>query len=646
MAETSTGERHEFQAEVNRILDIVVNSLYSKREVFLRELISNASDACDKLRYEAQLDGALLKDDPDLRITITPDAKAKTLTVSDNGIGMSHDELVENLGTIAGSGTAKFAEQLAEAEKDKAKKEKSDVSLIGQFGVGFYAAFMAADEVTVTSRRAGSDEAWQWTSDGRTGFAIEAAPADTPRGTTITLTLKKDAKEFSEPLRVETIIKTYSDHVALPVWLAGDGAERQINEAAALWTRPKSEISADQYTEFYRHVGHSFDEPWLTLHNRAEGVIAYTSLLFIPSAAPFDLFDPARRHGVKLYVRKVFITDECEGLVPPWLRFLKGVVDSEDLPLNVSREVLQNNPVVAKISKALVKRVMTELKKKAEKDPESYLTFWEAFGQVLKEGIYEDHERREELLKLARFKSTAVDGWTGLDDYIERMKDGQDQIYMLTGDQAEVMKKSPMLEAFKARGVEVLLLDDPVDEFWTMSADSYLEKPFTSVSRGDIDLSAIGGGDEASDDDKKDEEPAGDTAPLIAMIKLALEGQVKDVRESKRLTDSACCLVVDEGEMNMRLQKMLRATGQLGAEGERILELNPKHALIRSLGEKAKGSGASGDIEAMARLLLDQALILEGELPKDTAAFAQRMSEAMAKAVATTVDHGATPDTA
>tara|TARA_Y100001934_G_scaffold283713_2_gene405897 strand:+ start:5072 stop:6973 length:1902 start_codon:yes stop_codon:yes gene_type:complete len=632
MAETSTGERHEFQAEVNRILDIVVNSLYSKREVFLRELISNASDACDKLRYEAQLDSALLKDDPALRITITPDAKKKTLTVSDNGIGMTHDELVENLGTIAGSGTAKFAEQLAEAEKDKAKKEKSDVSLIGQFGVGFYAAFMAADEVTVISRRAGADEAWRWTSDGRTGFEIEPAEADTPRGTTITLKLKKDAKEFSEALRVETIIKTYSEHVALPVWLAGDGEARQINEAAALWTRQKSEISADQYTEFYRHVGHTFDEPWLTLHNRAEGVIAYTNLLFIPSSTPFDLFDPSRRHGVKLYVRKIFITDECEGLVPPWLRFLKGVVDSEDLPLNVSREVLQNNPVVAKISKALVKRVMNELKKKAEKDPEGYTTFWEAFGQVMKEGIYEDHERRDELLKLARFRSNAVDGWTSLDDYLGRMKDGQEQIYTLTGDKAETMKQSPMLEAFKAKDVEVLLLDEPVDEFWTMSADAFEEKPFVSVSRGDIDLSTIGG-ENASDEEKTDDEPSGDTAPLIAMLKLALEGEVKDVRESKRLTDSACCLVVDEGDMNMRLQKMLQATGQLGMQSERILEINPKHVLITSLSDIAKGDGATRDVEEMAHLLLDQALILEGELPKDPAAFARRLSDAMARAV-------------
>lgn len=631
MAEAATAERHEFQAEVSRVLDIVVNSLYSKREIFLRELISNASDACDKLRYEAQLDSTLIADDAELKITITPDEKARTLTVTDNGIGMSRQELVENLGTIAGSGTAKFAAKLAEAEKDKSKKEKADVSLIGQFGVGFYAAFMVAESVTVTSRRAGTDEAWRWTSDGHGSFEIEPVEGEAPRGTTIVMKLKKDAREFSEETRIRHIITTYSDHIGLPVWLHADGKSEQINEAAALWTRPKSEITDEQYQEFYRHVAHGFDEPWMTLHNKAEGVVTYTNLLFIPSRAPFDLFDPARRHGVKLYVRKVFITDDCEGLVPGWLRFLKGVVDSEDLPLNVSRELLQANPVVARISKALVKRVLGELKKKAEKDPEAYTEFWNAFGQVLKEGIYEDHERRDELLKLARFKSTAVEGVTSLDDYLARMKEGQEAIYLLTGDNAATMKQSPQLEAFRARGIEVLLLDEPVDEFWTMSADAYEGKNFTSVSRGDIDLSAIGGEDD-KDEEKKDAAPEGELSALIAMVKLALEKQVKDVRESKRLTDSACCLVVDEGEMNMRLQKMLKATGQMNQAGQQILEINAKHPLIKALAEKAKG-GSSREIEDMAYLLLDQARILEGEPPADIAAFARRMSAAMAKAV-------------
>ncbi len=631
MAETQTGAHHEFQAEVNRILDIVVNSLYSKREVFLRELISNASDACDRLRYEAQLDDSLMRDDPDLSITVSLDDKKSRITVTDNGIGMSRDELVANLGTIAGSGTAKFARQLAEAEKEKAKKERSDISMIGQFGVGFYAVFMVAGSVTVTSRKAGSGEAWTWTSDGRTGFDVAEAPADTPRGTTITLEMKKDSKEFADKHRLETIIGTYSGHIGLPVWVSAGGESRQVNEAAALWTRPRSAISEDEYTEFYRHVSHGFDEPWLTLHNRAEGVIAYTNLLFIPSSAPYDLFDPKRQHGVKLYVRKVFITDECEGLIPPWLRFLRGIVDSEDLPLNVSREVLQNNPVVERISRAIVKRVLSELGKKAKKDTESYHAFWETFGAVLKEGVYEDHRRRDTLMPLLRFRSTTREGWVSLDDYIAAMKEGQDSIYLLIGDRLETMRSNPMLEAFRAKDVEVLLLDHPVDEFWTMSVDGYEGKSLVNVARGDIDLAAIHG-DDAGTTGK--EEETGDITPLIAMLKLALENKVTDVRESKRLTDSACCLVVDEGEMSMRLQKILQSSGQDAMSGKRILEINPGHALIRSLVERTRSEGSSHQIEDMAHLLLDQALIQEGELPQDPARFAQRMSDTMAKAVA------------
>ena len=631
MAETQTDAHHEFQAEVNRILDIVVNSLYSKREVFLRELISNASDACDRLRYEAQLDDSLMRDDPDLAITVSLDEKKSLITVTDNGIGMSRDELVENLGTIAGSGTAKFARQLAEAEKEKAKKERSDISMIGQFGVGFYAVFMVAGSVTVTSRKAGSGESWTWTSDGRTGFDVAQAPADTPRGTAITLKLNKDSKEFADRHRLETIIKTYSGHIGLPVWVAAGGESRQVNEAAALWTRPRTAIAEAEYTEFYRHVSHGFDEPWLTLHNRAEGVIAYTNLLFIPSSAPYDLFDPRRQHGVKLYVRKVFITDECEGLIPPWLRFLRGIVDSEDLPLNVSREVLQNNPVVDRISRAVVKRVLSELGKKAKKDADSYHAFWETFGAVLKEGVYEDYQRRDTILPLLRCRSTTRDGWVSLDDYIAAMKEGQDSIYLLIGDRLETMRSNPMLEAFRAKDVEVLLLDHPVDEFWTMSVDGYEEKTLVNVARGDIDLSSIAGDDTGTADK---EEETGDITPLIAMLKLALENKVTDVRESKRLTDSACCLVVDEGEMSMRLQKILQSSGQDALSGKRILEINPAHALIRSLVERTRSEGSSHQIEDMAHLLLDQALIQEGELPPDPARFAQRMSDTMAKAVA------------
>ena len=631
MADTAT-QRHAFQAEVSRVLDIVVNSLYSKREIFLRELISNASDACDRLRYEGQTDAALLADDPELKITISADEKARRLTVTDNGIGMTRDELIENLGTIAGSGTARFAAELAAAERAGAETE--DMGLIGQFGVGFYSTFMAAERVSVTSRRAGTNEAWRWSSDGRGGFDIEAASDDSARGTEIAIELQKDAGEFASADRIRHIVTTYSDHIGLPVWVHADGTSEQVNEAAALWARPKSEIGEDRYKEFYRHIAHGLDEPWLTLHNRAEGAVSYINLLFIPSEAPFDLFDPARRHGVKLYVRKVFIAHDCEGLVPPWLRFLKGIVDSEDLPLNVSREMLQSNPVVKRISKAIVKRVLTELKKKAGKDSESYERFWNAFGQVLKEGIYEDAERREDLLELARFRSTETEGLTGLGDYVGRMKEGQTEIYLLTGDDAAALKRSPQLEAFRAKGVEVLLLDHPVDEFWTLSAHEFDGKPFAAVSRGSIDLSAIGGEESKADD--AEAPPAAELAPLIAMLKLALEKEVKDVRESKRLTDSACCLVVDEGELNLRLQKMLQASGRLDRQGmapaQQILEVNPRHALIRALADRMKSGG--GEIEDMAFLLLDQARILEGEGPADIQAFARRMSRTMARAVA------------
>ena len=630
MADTQTGDRHEFQAEVNRILDIVVNSLYSKREVFVRELISNASDACDRLRYESQLDDSLMRDDSELAITVSPDEKKSRITVTDNGIGMTRDELIGNLGTIAGSGTAKFARQLADAEKEMAKKERSDISMIGQFGVGFYAVFMVAKSVIVTSRKAGSGEAWTWTSDGRTGFEVAPAPADTPRGTAITLELKKDSKEFADKHRLEAIIATYSGHVGLPVWLTTDGESRQVNEAAALWTRPKRDIGEDEYTEFYRHISHGFDEPWLTVHNRAEGVIAYTNLLFIPSSAPYDLFDPKRRHGVKLYVRKVFITDECEGLIPAWLRFLRGIVDSEDLPLNVSREVLQNNPVVGRISKAIVKRVLSELTRKAKKDAQSYHAFWETFGAVLKEGVYEDHQRRDTLMPLLRFRSTTRDGWVSLDEYIAAMKEGQDSIYLLIGEKLETMRSNPMLEAFRAKQVEVLLLDHPVDEFWTMSVDAYAEKTLVNVARGDISLDQVAGDDAGAGGGK---EESGDITPLVAMLKLALENKVTDVRESKRLTDSACCLVVDEGEMSMRLQKMLQSGGHDAMAAKRILEINAHHPLIRSLVERTRSGGASHQIEDMAHLLLDQALIQEGELPQDPARFAQRMSDTMVRAV-------------
>jgi molecular chaperone HtpG len=618
-----TQETFTFQAEVSRLLDIVAHSLYSEREIFLRELISNAADACDKLRYEAQ-SNADLAPKGGFKIALSADATNKTLTVSDNGIGMNRDDLIETLGTIARSGTLAFAEQLA----DDAKK---DANLIGQFGVGFYSAFMVADEVTVITRKAGEDQAWVWVSDGRGGFSIDTATRD-EHGTTVILSMKKDAEEFLEAPRIEHVVKTYSDHVSVPIVLADGDEPRELNEASALWSRAKKDITDEQYKEFYHHVGHGFDDPWAVIHNHVEGVLSYTNLLFIPTQPPFDLFHADRKRHVKLYVNRVFITDDCEGLVPGYLRFLRGVVDSEDLSLNVSRELLQNDPKLAKIRAGLVKRVLGELKKKADKAPDDYAAFWENFGAVLKEGLYEDETHREKLLEVARMRSTAGDALTGLDGYLERMKDGQDAIYYITGENANAVAASPQLEGFKAKGIEVLLMSDPVDAFWLPAVGQYKDMPFRSVTQGAADLDKVEGG--ADEKDKQDEaEPPAGLDALIAAFKLALEGEVGDVRASKRLTDSAVCLVAGEGGLDMHLEQILKQHNQAGAfAAQRVLEINPDHALIKGLAEKAATDATDGDVAEAAKLLLDQARILEGEPVADAPAFAKRLAAVMAKA--------------
>ncbi|MBP5858970.1 molecular chaperone HtpG [Marivibrio halodurans] len=627
-----------FQAEVGRLLDIVANALYSEREIFLRELISNAADACDKLRYLAIETPELAAGDNDYAITVTADKVARTITIADNGVGMNRDDLVDNLGTIARSGTSAFVDRLT---GDK----KKDVSLIGQFGVGFYSAFMVADEVSVTARRAGEEEAWHWTSDGKSQFTIEPAEKAT-RGTRITLHLKEDADEFLERMRLERIIKTYSDHIPFPIRLAIAGDEKdeaesaeetpaQVNEGSALWTRPKSEIDDAQYSAFYKHVSHGFDEPWMTLHFRAEGVIEYTGLVFVPTERPFDLFNPERMSKVKLYVKRVFITEECDELLPSWLRFLRGVIDSEDLPLNISREMLQNNPVVAKIRSGLVKRVLGELAKKAEKEPETYTKFWENFGLVLKEGLYESAADRESLFPLTRFASTTADGLTSLDDYIARMKDGQKAIYYIAGDDADKLRKSPQIEGFAKKGVEVLLMTDPVDEFWIPACGEYKGHAFKSVTRAGADLSDIKADDAPDaekDEDKAEESKDGAVEGLAIALKLKLGETVKEVRASDRLTNSAVCLVADESGMDIHLERMLRQHKQLDQASPRILELNPDHPLIKALASKA-GADGTGDIGEAAELLYDQALIVEGEQPSDPSAFARRLSEVMAKAI-------------
>ncbi|MDA1088955.1 MAG: molecular chaperone HtpG [Proteobacteria bacterium] len=634
-------EKFTFQAEVSKLLDIVAHSLYSHKEIFLRELISNASDACDRLRYAALTDAALTAGDTDFKITLGLDKKAKTLTITDNGGGMSHDDLTEVLGTIARSGTQAFVDQVAATAKDGDKKKGKDakagngMALIGQFGVGFYSAFMVADTVDVLTRKAGEKTAWRWSSDGKGEFTIDTATREA-RGTDVILHLNAKETEYLEPARIETIVKQHSDHIGIPIILKGDGTkkdgDRTLNTASALWTRPKKDITAEQYQEFYHHAAHAFDEPWMTLHNSVEGVVSYTNLLFIPSAQPFDLFHPDRKAQLKLYVKRVFITDDCEGLMPPYLRFMRGIVDSEDLPLNISREMFQHNPQLAKIRSGLANRIMAELKKKADKKPDEYVQFWENFGSVLKEGLYEEPENREKILNLARFKSSTEDGWTSLADYLGRLQDGQEVIYYITGEDADAMAASPHLEGFKAKGVEVLLMTDPVDDFWIPSVGEFDGKAFKSAARAGADLDKI---KTAERDEKKDQaadKAANAIAPLLAQFKVALGAAVKDVRASERLTTSPVCLVTGEGDMDARLEKMLKQNRQAGMPDltARVLEVNPDHSLIKRLANRAKdGDGKDSLIADAAHLLLDQARIIEGEPVADTKAFSRRLSAVM-----------------
>jgi molecular chaperone HtpG len=636
-----------FDADVGRVLEIVIGSLYKERAIFLRELVSNASDACDKLRYESLSRPELLGDDPKLQITIVADPASGTLTVTDNGIGMDGEELRANLGTVARSGTARFLEMASgEAEKD--------LRLIGQFGVGFYSVFMVADRVIVRSRRAGQEQGWLWASDGRTGFTVSESPEPLPRGTSIVLHLKDDAKEFLDGVTLRRVIRTYSDHIALPIILEArpkpgetrtSAAEpQQVNEASALWTRPRAEITDEQYREFYHHVGHDFGEPFARLHFTAEGALSYTALLFVPASRPLDLYDAKRRHGVKLYVRRVFITDDVEDLLPRYLRFVTGVVDSEDLQLNVSRETLQHGLVVPRMRKVLVKRLLDELARKAAEPvpepagegaaarPVSYADWWAEFGGVLKEGLYEDQDNRQRLLELARFKSTAGPGLVTLDDYVKRMCQGQDAIFYLAGESAAQLRGHPQLEEALAKGCEVLLLDDPVDPFWLGEVKEFDGKPFRSLAKGEVDLSRIPDRDGRIEtpDELYDE----DLKRLVARLKLTLGEEVKDVRLSRRLRDSAVCLVAEEHGLDMRLERFLRQHNQLGELTKRVLEVNGRHELIRRMAALAKDAAHEAELDELARLLLDQARIVEGEPIPDPGAFSRRLSSQLARTLA------------
>ena len=605
-------ESQPFQAEVAELLHLMVHSVYSETDIFLRELISNASDACDKLRYESIAAPELISDGAPPEIRIVPDKKARTLAVVDSGIGMERQELIDNLGTIARSGTKSFVARLAEA--------KDGANLIGQFGVGFYAAFMVAERIVVTSRRAGSDQVWVWSSAGGNGFEIapadEAATKRIVRGTEIVLHLKPDAEKYLEAYEIERIVRAYSDNIQFPILLVPEeGEPRQVNSASALWQRAKSELSAEDYTQAYRSIAGAFDEPAMTLHYRAEGRQAYAVLLFAPSTKPFDLFDQARKGKVKLYVRRVFIADDAE-LLPAYLRFIRGVIDSEDLPLNISREMLQNNPQLAQIRKAVTGRVINELESLGEKEPEAFAKIWEAFGAVIKEGIWEDFERREKLLALSRFSTTAGDK-RSLKQYVGDIKPNQTDIYYLVGDSIERLKSNPKLEAAKARGVEVLLLTDPVDAFWTAAPLDFGGKPLKSLSQGDVDFGLIPLADEVAEENK--EEPVADEAMTIAIVKEALGERVADVRASQRLTASASCLVAS-GEARDRALERLLAQHDKGAARKPVLEINLKHPLVAAIAD-AKDTGRD-----LAFLLLEQAQVLDGELPDDPAAFANRLN--------------------
>ena len=604
------GERHEFSAEVGRLLDLVVHALYSDREIFLRELVANAADATDRRRFEALTDEAAALPDG-AKIRIDPDKSARLLTISDDGTGMSRTELVQNLGTIARSGTRVFGQTLAEA------KPEDRPSLIGQFGVGFYAAFMVADRVEVTSRRIGESEAWLWSSTGGGSFTLAPATRDTP-GTDIVLHIKSDADEFLEPYRLETIVRKWADHITWPITIQRDGNEVAANEGTALWRKPKSEITEEQLTEFYQHLGHAFDKPWATLHWRAEGTLEFTAMLFIPSMRPFEPVESVRESRVRLHVRRMFITDEAE-LLPPWLRFVQGIVDTEDLPLNVSREMLQATPVLARIRKTVTNRVLTELRNRA-KDAQSYTGFWDNFGPTLKEGLWEDAEHRIELAGLARFRSTHdADAWTSLPDYLARMKPEQDAIYYLIGDSNDALASSPQLEGFRSRGLEVLLLCDPVDAFWPDRLGSFQEKPLRSVTQGLADLSK-----HASESTHEAE--AVDVTALLPALKTALGDDIAEARATDRLVHSAVVLAAASAGPDLQMQRLMRRSGQKMPVAAPVLEINPHHALIRSLAARL---ARNEPIEEAARTLFDLARVQDGELPRDPAAFARRVSEAL-----------------
>lgn len=631
VAEEQKSGSRPFEADVAKLLHMMVHSVYAEKEVFLRELISNAADACERLRYEAIANPKLLETDTATRITISVDPEKRQLAIEDNGIGMSGDEMAEALGTIARSGTKAFLDRIQEG------KDREEASFIGQFGVGFYSAFMVAERVDVSSRRAGTEEAFRWSSDGQGTFSVLPIPAsEAPtRGTRVLLHLMKDASSYLERYNLERIVKAQSGHVPVPISLVEKpGAEPvQIADGAALWTKSKSDIAAAEYTDFYRSIAGQFDEPLLTIHYRAEGRQEYSTLAFIPSTRPFDLFDPDRKGRVKLYVKRVFITDDAE-ILPRYLRFVRGLVDSADLPLNISREMIQESPILTSIGKGVTSRVVGEIEKLAAKDPTTYEKMWENFGVVLKEGIYDDFERRDALLALSRFKTTASTGsWRSLKDYVAALKTNQTAIYYLAGEDLTRIEASPHLEGFRARGVEVLLLADPIDSFWVMLGISFEDKPFKSVTQGVADLALIpllnAKETSALESDKS-------VADFIAFTKGVLGDAISDVRASDRLTESASCLVAQETGPDRQLEKLLAGTGRLKTAEKPILEVNSSHEIVRA----AAGADDRELKEDIAHFLLDGARVLEGDRPSEPRQFCDRLARIIKRGLVTKTQGG------
>lgn len=613
----------DFTADVSRLLDIVANALYTNRDVFLRELISNAADACDRLRYDSIQNPDLIKDDPDFKITVLPSNQDKTVTIIDNGIGMNREDLIENLGTIAKSGTAKIMEQMKQT-KDEAER----LNLIGQFGVGFYSCFTLSDKVEVVSKKAGDDQAWIWVSDGKTGYEIreasekEASLINNRRGTAIQVHVKKDAYDYLLEDKLKQVILTYSDHIELPIYVGEE--EKPVNTASALWMRSKNDVSEEQYKEFYQTIGNVFDEPLSTIHWRAEGKIEYNGLLFIPSLRPWDMYDPERKHSVRLYVKRVFITDKLDNLVYPWLRFIRGVIDSEDLPLNISREMLQNNPVVDMIRRGMAKKILSEINAIFKNDEAKFKSLWLQFGPVIKEGLYDAVEHREDIFKICRFHSTNKDNeFCSLEDYVARMKPDQEHIYYLSGENLSSLKNSPQLEGFKARGIEVLFFTDTVDDFWLQMIPDYQGKKFQSITKGDVDLSKFE--KEGKEQEGKKDNDQKDLSDLLVSLKEILKDHVEDVRLSRRLTESPVCLVAPDNAVDMHMERVLKIHQKYESQTKPVLEINGNHPLIGKLNDVT----SEDDKQDAAWLLLEQARIIQGEPVSDPSAFARRLSSFM-----------------